>query len=749
MKDPKTSGKAVNTWPAPAKGLSSAVPRDIVRNIAADLFPVKRITHRTGTHLHQYHGVAVSPDGSRMVTANRDHTARLWDIASGQCLMVFKGHTDELRRAAFTNDGKCAVTCANDGTLRVWDCRTGACVLILNGHKGNVTTVAVSPDDRHLISGGGDGTLRVWSLPGGACELVVAPTGNPIAKVLVTKDAGALVTLDSNGVVCRWSFPDIGDPFLINEGSFPNRVNDIALTVDGKIVGSARAGLYCFDMLTGSQERSFPLEPYKPYRVAVTPDGARLVTCCHLKTILVLERETGTIERQFGGHNDDVTGMALTPDGMAICTVSLDWTCRIWDIGKGECLRTIKPAWNVFRLSLSGDGKCLAAFDASGAAKVWDLVDGSQRVVSRGDVWSVAFLALPDLIATGHKDGSVCLWDNRGGREGPETVIKAHSGPVSCLAALRPGTSFATCAYDGTLKLWDVEKRDCTMAYSIPGKITALAIDENTQRIAVCHVLDKRINVHDLRSGNRIAVLKGHTWASVPNLSVAIRGLHFLPDGKGLVSCGHDGRVILWDPVTFEASQILEEPGCAILSMALEKDGLHAVIGTLDRGVYRWDLKGGRREALYPVEGLAVLSVALSPDEKTLFAAFGDGTVRIIDMGSAALLCAIQNVDNGFFWSVPPDEHTPDGWVWTDRDDLLHIVEQDNSGGVLGAVPLNDERRKAYVRTRNNAAMVQARLKGLEAYTRTAGQYMLALKKNQREAMARPRPMLPKGNGNA
>ncbi len=749
MNDPRVSEKTTGIRRAPAERPAPSVPLCIMRGMLADLGGTGRITHRIGTHLHQYHGVAVSPDGSRMITANRDHTARLWDIASGQCLMVFKGHTEELRRAAFTAGGRLAVTCANDGTLRVWNCTTGSCVLILNGHKGYVTAVAVSPDDKYLISGGGDGTLRVWSLPSGACERVVTPTGSPIARVLVTKGGGALVTLDSSGVVCRWGFPDVDSPFRITEGSYPNRVNDIALAGDGKLVGAAWAGLCCFDIRTGEQEGSFPLESYKPYRVTATPDGTRLVACCHSKAILVVDRETGKIEKQFGGHNDDVTDMALSSDGKTLCTVSLDWTCRIWDIDTGECLRALEPAWNVFRLSLSGDGKCLAAFDATGAAKAWSLTDGSHRVMFRGDVWSAAFLVPPDLIATGHKDGSVCLWDSRDGKEKPAAVIKAHEGPVSCLSVLRPGTSFATGSYDGTLKLWDIEKRDCTRTYSISGKIATFAINENIQQIAVCRIFERNILVHDLRSGDRIAVLKGHTFAAAPNFSVAIRVLHFLPDGKGLISCGHDGRVILWDPVAFEAAQTVEEAGCPILSMAVGNDGRHVLIGTLNGGIKRWDLESGQLATCYLDEGLPVLSIAFSPDERTLFAAFGDGTVRIIDMGSAAVLCAIRNTDNGFFWFVPPDEHAPDGWVWTDRDDLLHIVEQDGKGGVLGAVPLSDERRRVYVHTRNNAAMVQARLKGPEAYTRAAGRYLRALAAKQQEAAERPRSMLPKGNGNA
>ncbi|HOW56032.1 MAG TPA: WD40 repeat domain-containing protein [Syntrophorhabdaceae bacterium] len=746
MKHPGTSDKTANMRLTPVKRSAAAASRDIIRDILADFCDTGRITHRVGMHLHQYHGVHITADGSRMITANRDHTARLWDIASGQCLVVFRGHTDELRRAAFTIDGKRAVTCANDGTIRLWDCTTGECLLTLNSHEGDVYTVAVSPDNNYIVSGGSDGTLRIWSLLSGACEHVAIPAVGSIVKVLFTGDAGTLVTLDSSGRVCRWGFPDPGSPFLITEGRFEYKVRDIALMGDGKLISASWAGLHCFDVRSGKMEKAFSLEPCKPYKVAVPTDGTRIVACCYPKTaILVVDCQSGTIERRFDGHRDDVTGMALSSDGKTLCTASLDWTCRIWDTGTGTCLRTIRRAWNLVRLFPSGDGTRLAAFDVDGTAKTWSLTDGSQRILSR-DVWSVASLDPVNLIATGHKDGRICLWDGKGE---PAAVLEAHEKHVSCLASLRSGTYLASASYDGTVKLWDIDRRVCTRSFSISGRITTLAVDEKSQRIATGRILENHIEMYDLGSGDRLAALKGHTWPTMRSLGAAIRCLYFLPDGKGLVSCAHDGRVILWDPVTFEAVQVIEEPRYAILSMAVQKDGRHVVIGTLEQGVHRWDLESGRRESLYHGEGLAALSVALSPDEKTLFAAFGDGTARIIDVKSAALLCTIWNINDGFFWFTPPDEHAPDGWVWTDRNDLLHVVEQDNGGGVLGAVPLDDERRRAYVHTRNNAAMVLARIKGPTTYARTAGRYLRAFAKKQQEAMERPRLLPPKGDGNA
>ena len=64
---------------------------------------------------------AFSPDGSRIVTASEDQTARIWDAASGKEIAVLRGHESSVTSAAFSRDGSRIVTASQDKVARIWD----------------------------------------------------------------------------------------------------------------------------------------------------------------------------------------------------------------------------------------------------------------------------------------------------------------------------------------------------------------------------------------------------------------------------------------------------------------------------------------------------------------------------------------------------------------------------------------------------------------------------------------------------
>ncbi len=107
-------------------------------------------------HTDKVWHAASSPDGSRIVTASLDHTARLWD-SEGKHLAVLVGHTAEVRHAAFSPDGSCIVTTSDDGTARLWDSEGKQLAVLV---PGGGLFAAFSPDGSRILLGD-----RVFAMP--------------------------------------------------------------------------------------------------------------------------------------------------------------------------------------------------------------------------------------------------------------------------------------------------------------------------------------------------------------------------------------------------------------------------------------------------------------------------------------------------------------------------------------------------------------------------------------------------------
>src|SRR4051794_24818198 len=77
---------------------------------------------------------AYSPDGSRILTTSRDHTARIWDATTGKPLLTLTGHTGSVTSGAYSPDGSRILTTGEDRTAQVWDAATGEPLLTLTDH---------------------------------------------------------------------------------------------------------------------------------------------------------------------------------------------------------------------------------------------------------------------------------------------------------------------------------------------------------------------------------------------------------------------------------------------------------------------------------------------------------------------------------------------------------------------------------------------------------------------------------------
>jgi WD40 repeat protein len=147
---------------------------------------------------------AYSPDGTHIVTASYDKTARIWDARTGAQLAVLSGHDGEVESAAYSPDGTRIVTASNDKTARIWDARTGAQLAVLSGHDGVVESAAYSPDGTRIVTSSFDRTARIWDARTGAQLAVLSGHDGEVASAAYSPDGARIVTSSLDKTARVW-----------------------------------------------------------------------------------------------------------------------------------------------------------------------------------------------------------------------------------------------------------------------------------------------------------------------------------------------------------------------------------------------------------------------------------------------------------------------------------------------------------------------------------------------------------------
>ena len=125
-----------------------------------ELFPNALL--RSFPHDQSVSAASFSPDGKWVVTASDDHTARVWDVATGQEVGQPLQHESRVNTATFSPDGKSVVTASSDHTARLWEAATGRTIGEPLRHDSRVNSASFSPDGKRVITASEDSTARVW-----------------------------------------------------------------------------------------------------------------------------------------------------------------------------------------------------------------------------------------------------------------------------------------------------------------------------------------------------------------------------------------------------------------------------------------------------------------------------------------------------------------------------------------------------------------------------------------------------------
>jgi eukaryotic-like serine/threonine-protein kinase len=578
---------------------------------------------------------AYSRDGTRIVTASRDKTARIWDARTGVELMVLSGHGNNVTSAAFSPDGTRIVTASDDKTARIWDARTGAQLAALSGHGDRVWSAVFSPDGTRIVTASGDKTARIWDARTGAPITVLSGHGGRIYSAAFSPDGTRIVTASYDRTARIWNARTGAQ---LAELSVPaGFVRSAAYSPDGKqiVTGSGDQAARIWDALSGKQLAVLLGHGGIVLSARFSPDGTRIVTASSDKTARIWDALTGTQLTVLSGHSNFVMSAAYSPDGTRIVTASDDTTARIWETSPRAQLAVLSGHnGGVEAAGFSPDGTRIVTAPNDKSARLWDASTGAPLNVLSGHGDVVFFAAFsPDgtRIVTSSADKTARIWEASTGTQ--LLVLTGHEHYVDYAAYSPDGTRVVTASYDATARIWDARtgKQLAVLTGDVPSEIYSAGFSPDGTRIVTASA-DQTARIWDAVTGKQLAALLGH--------GNSVSGAAYSPDGAHIVTASDDRTARIWDARTGAQLAVLIGHGEPVNKAAYSRNGERIVTASEDGTARIWDASTGAPLAVLTAHSGDVRTAAYSPDGTHIVTASRDGTVRIWDARVQAGLAA-------------------------------------------------------------------------------------------------------------
>jgi cytochrome c len=280
-------------------------------------------------------GLAVSADGSSVVSGSFDSSAILWSLPGGSAVQVLRFHDSAVNAVAVLPDGR-IVTGGEDGRIAIWLRGAPRPQSVLSGHTAPVVALAVAPDGMRLASASWDRTVRVWPVEGGDA-LVLEGHQQNVNGVAFTPDGKSVVSVSHDPQLRIW--PLAGGPATIVPLATP--LNSVAVAGDGEIVAGAADGRLFFFSPPGEPRGEVAATDTPLIHVAISRDGKLIAAAGIRGSVAIVERASRRIEHTLVGPGLPVWASVFLPDNRTLVTGGTDRMVRRWDALTGTHLGAV------------------------------------------------------------------------------------------------------------------------------------------------------------------------------------------------------------------------------------------------------------------------------------------------------------------------------------------------------------------------------------------------------------------------
>ena len=381
----------------------------------------------------------------------------------------------------FSPDGGRLVSGSSDGFVRTWDLGTGERLSLLRGHRSTVLAVRWHPRFSWIVSSDDSGSIRFWEADSGRSLDVLRGHDEDVHALGFSALGDRLLSASRDTTLRVWDGQAGANDTILEGYDFPN---------------------------------------FRPYRLAFSPDGERIVWRSGRAAFAVTDARTGEELSSFWSSGPFSTrALSFSEGGVWECGFSGRLTR--WDPQTGGPSFAVETGW-----APSG-----CAFEPGGRAA---LVGGLPHETG-------GTTRVPGLIRVDLATGAVRWKTNLPFYPG---LIRSSPDGSRCLIAFASST---------TRGLACIETSSGSLLWQMPGLPRSIGLEFFPDGARFAHTTynewDNSLYIRSVETGELLNTLSGHAQPTPLDIS---------PDGTRIVTGNWDGTISLWSP---ERGEILVLPG--------------------------------------------------------------------------------------------------------------------------------------------------------------------------------------------